>query len=408
MTERKKLTRSEKRMEKKFAKTELEHHLIIAKKAHNWFLLKTFGILFIVLGVLFIAGFILTKYLNYYFNFPADVGGSSPSSFFEPFTDYNWSIVDNFEYELANISSESGQSKGAILAVVGLFWSDTANARAVTRSSLVINNIANIFLYFGAGISAAIGVVLIIFYYLIGKINIKKTMSDYITLKAYSAVEKADLTAKSNHKEIHKQTIILKEGASRPRGNQVKKRKAVKAIETKTVFEKPSSKVIVKPTATAEPKTYETEHEHITKIHQVQPDYKIVEHKWEKAAPIPKIKKQRKSYPSLGKSDIIDEIYNDLKGTLTLKELNKIYDLTFETIIDELESNRNPEITIFNFGKFVKVRIDAREGINPGTGEKIWIKEKQKIKFSPALNFKKMMEKPVKVVTKTVKTTKKK
>jgi len=139
----------------------------------------------------------------------------------------------------------------------------------------------------------------------------------------------------------------------------------------------------------------------------VQPDYKIVEHKWEKAAPIPKIKKQRKSYPSLGKSDIIDEIYNDLKGTLTLKELNKIYDLTFETIVDELETDRNPEITIFNFGKFVKVKIEGREGINPGTGEKIWIKEKQKIKFSPALNFKKMMQKPVKVVTKTIKTKKK-
>jgi nucleoid DNA-binding protein len=49
-----------------------------------------------------------------------------------------------------------------------------------------------------------------------------------------------------------------------------------------------------------------------------------------------------------------------------------------------------------NFGKFAKVTILAHEGINPSTGEKVWIETKHKVKFTPSITLKRLMEETTK------------
>ncbi len=91
------------------------------------------------------------------------------------------------------------------------------------------------------------------------------------------------------------------------------------------------------------------------------------------------------------KQDIANYIAGiEMKNSkLTVKESETIVNSVFEFIKQKMKDGN--EIRISDFGSFLVVNKDAREGINPITGEKISIvaKKSPKIKFFPS--FKKFL-----------------
>jgi DNA-binding protein HU-beta len=90
------------------------------------------------------------------------------------------------------------------------------------------------------------------------------------------------------------------------------------------------------------------------------------------------------------KKDIISFVSElELKNKLTVKDSETIVNSIFEFLKQKMKEGN--EIQISDFGKFLVVNKDAREGINPITGEKISIvaKKSPKIKFFPS--FKKFL-----------------
>jgi len=200
---------------------------------------------------------------------------------------------------------------------------------AVTREALVINNFANILLYIFFTVTFVIGVILLIFYFLIGRRKIREVIEEYTEYKV-ALSQKGNTTTNINTQPMmFKETIIVRDN-------------------DKTSQEQKTAEPIVE----AEPIVIEDD--------DTEP---VIVQKGPK--------KKRKKYPSVGKKDLVAEMYDVLKGSLTLRELNRIYDLTFETIVEELMKSQENEIMIPNFGKFVKITIPAHEGINPSTGEKV-------------------------------------
>jgi len=363
--------KNNKKIEKSYLKKEETHNFLIAKQTHRWFALRTFGILFIILSILFLLLFVVLKYLNFYFNFgPMDTATNDEFvgvNWMLPFNKWSWEISNSFQNSLIEVQTASGN--GFVIVVSGVIWAGTATSTMlVTREAFISNNIANGILYFAVGVAFLIGLILLIIYWTLGKSRIKKIMSDFGFLKEIEAKDRVKPLI------IKEETLINGQSHLQPMGNNMQ------VVEEQP---KPVHKTTI--------------------IKKVQPTMEIRETEWEKADPIPKVKTKRKSYPSVGKENLISEIYNDLKGTLPLKILTNIYDLTFENIVRELDQNIEEDITIVNFGKFNKVVKKAHESINPTTKEKIMVEEKQQIKFAPSPNFKKIMgQTPIKTTTKKV------
>ena len=91
----------------------------------------------------------------------------------------------------------------------------------------------------------------------------------------------------------------------------------------------------------------------------------------------------KKSLPPSGKTkaDLVDVVY-DRHGGLTKDEAAEIVDVIFRTVKTSLGSGRT--VKIKNFGTFEITDRPGRVGVNPVSGEKIFIQPHKGLSFKPA------------------------
>lgn len=95
----------------------------------------------------------------------------------------------------------------------------------------------------------------------------------------------------------------------------------------------------------------------------------------------------KKSLPQSGlrsgktKADLVDVVY-DRHGGLTKDEAAEIVDVIFRTVKSSLGSGRT--VKIKNFGTFEITDRPGRVGVNPMSGEKIFIQPHKGLSFKPA------------------------
>lgn len=83
----------------------------------------------------------------------------------------------------------------------------------------------------------------------------------------------------------------------------------------------------------------------------------------------------------LTKSDLIDAVY-ERHGGLTKSEATEIVDAIFNTVKTTLVDGR--PVRIKNFGSFEVTARAGRYGVNPASGEKIFIPPHKGLNFRPA------------------------
>jgi nucleoid DNA-binding protein len=81
------------------------------------------------------------------------------------------------------------------------------------------------------------------------------------------------------------------------------------------------------------------------------------------------------------KADLVDVVY-DRHGGLTKDEAAEIVDVIFRTVKSSLGSGRT--VRIKNFGTFEITDRPGRIGVNPVSGEKIFIQPHKGLSFRPA------------------------
>ena len=81
------------------------------------------------------------------------------------------------------------------------------------------------------------------------------------------------------------------------------------------------------------------------------------------------------------KADLVDVVY-DRHGGLTKDEAAEIVDAIFQTVKSSLGSGRT--VRIKNFGTFEITDRPGRVGVNPVSGEKIFIRPHKGLSFKPA------------------------
>jgi len=84
------------------------------------------------------------------------------------------------------------------------------------------------------------------------------------------------------------------------------------------------------------------------------------------------------------KQDVVDAVAN--KTGLTKKDAGEAVEAVLDTVTSALRSGE--QVTFTGFGKFSTSRRAARQGVNPRTGEKVWIKEANVPKFSAGSQLK--------------------
>jgi len=85
------------------------------------------------------------------------------------------------------------------------------------------------------------------------------------------------------------------------------------------------------------------------------------------------------------KADLVDVVY-DRHGGLTKDEAAEIVDAIFRTVKTTLADGRT--VRIKNFGTFEVTRRPGRAGVNPTSGEKIFIRPHKGLSFKPARHLK--------------------
>lgn len=81
------------------------------------------------------------------------------------------------------------------------------------------------------------------------------------------------------------------------------------------------------------------------------------------------------------KADLVDVVY-DRHGGLTKDEAAEIVDVIFRTVKSSLGSGRT--VKIKNFGTFEITDRPGRVGVNPVSGERIFIRPHKGLSFKPA------------------------
>jgi len=91
--------------------------------------------------------------------------------------------------------------------------------------------------------------------------------------------------------------------------------------------------------------------------------------------------------PRLGKTkaDLVDVVY-DRHGGLTKDEAAEIVDVIFHTVKRSL--GRGQTVRIKNFGTFEVTSRPGRVGVNPVSGERIFIQAHKGLSFRPARKLK--------------------
>ena len=98
----------------------------------------------------------------------------------------------------------------------------------------------------------------------------------------------------------------------------------------------------------------------------------------------------RKVPKSLGttKADLVDVVYKR-HGALTKAEAAKVVDAIFSTVKTSLSDGR--AVRIRNFGTFELSEREGRTGVNPASGEKMFIPPRTGLTFKPSRHLKSAM-----------------
>jgi nucleoid DNA-binding protein len=89
--------------------------------------------------------------------------------------------------------------------------------------------------------------------------------------------------------------------------------------------------------------------------------------------------------PGKTKADLVDVVY-DRHGGLTKDEAAEIVDVIFHAVKKSL--GRGQRVRIKNFGTFEVTARPGRVGVNPVSGEKIFIQPHKGLSFRPARKLK--------------------
>jgi integration host factor subunit alpha len=93
------------------------------------------------------------------------------------------------------------------------------------------------------------------------------------------------------------------------------------------------------------------------------------------------IKKTQSHRSGMTKADLVDVVY-DRHGGLTKDEAAEIVEIIFQTVKSSLGEGRT--VRIKNFGTFQITDRPGRTGVNPISGEKIFIPPHKGLSFRPA------------------------
>lgn len=98
----------------------------------------------------------------------------------------------------------------------------------------------------------------------------------------------------------------------------------------------------------------------------------------------------KKTRSGMTKADLIDVVY-DRHGGLTKDEAAEIVDVIFRTVKTSLADGRT--VRIKNFGTFEVTSRPGRLGVNPVSGEKMFIQPHKGLSFKPARRLRTVMVK---------------
>lgn len=99
-------------------------------------------------------------------------------------------------------------------------------------------------------------------------------------------------------------------------------------------------------------------------------------------------RKQTPHRRGMTKADLIEAVY-DRHGGLTKSEAAKIVEAIFNTVKTSLAGGRR--VRIKNFGTFEVTTRPGRRGINPISGQEIFIPPHRGLSFRPARHLKKLV-----------------
>ncbi len=89
------------------------------------------------------------------------------------------------------------------------------------------------------------------------------------------------------------------------------------------------------------------------------------------------------------KADLIDAVYRR-HGALTKSEAAEIVEAIFKTVKTSLQDGRS--VRIRNFGAFEVMERSGRTGVNPASGEKMFIPPHTGLSFRPSRNLKSALD----------------
>ncbi|MGI8746999.1 MAG: HU family DNA-binding protein [Deinococcus sp.] len=89
----------------------------------------------------------------------------------------------------------------------------------------------------------------------------------------------------------------------------------------------------------------------------------------------------------IGKTQLVDLITD--KGTLTKKEAGAAVDAMLEVVVDGLRSGKS--VGLPGLGTFTVKATAARQGVRPGTSEKIQIAAGKKVSYKVAVDLQKSL-----------------
>lgn len=92
--------------------------------------------------------------------------------------------------------------------------------------------------------------------------------------------------------------------------------------------------------------------------------------------------------PGVTKADLVDVVY-DRHGGLTKDEAAEIVDTIFRAVKTSLADGR--PVKIKNFGTFEVTRRPGRMGVNPVSGERMFIRPHRGLSFKPARRLRDVM-----------------
>lgn len=89
------------------------------------------------------------------------------------------------------------------------------------------------------------------------------------------------------------------------------------------------------------------------------------------------------------KADLVDAVYRR-HGALTKAEAAKVVEAIFSTVKSSLQDGRS--VRIRNFGVFELTERGGRTGVNPASGERMYIPPRTGLTFKPSRHLRTLLE----------------